>query len=505
MALQHTIPCDNMYDISYKEYVGDSYAHIIANFSCLESRDCNLIWSADFRWEPALSQIAENGAAWNKIYSDVQELSSRWATMTSLVHYTSAMWAGPITLVYPDVVPPHAGNEGTVINWLRINFPASDYTLGQTVFVYLPFYNQDPYFRNSTYNWTTGLALEPVYLDGMAVFMFASRKIGNRYNWVRVPATENADGTAKGVSQRILQSANTHDEFIRGQFPKQTCACWGEFEDWWNCCKKADLPAPYYELVDCAGVEPSCYIPAEAGQYDHYVGHVVRISSTDADFILSKSYPRVTPASEQLCPNLIITEACEATSCPDQCYSLTPIGSADSCTAITTHTTELQHYVGKYVKIEEQGVDFRTCYLVSIAPNCRCSIGVELVLNDFCFKLTDCAGCAAPIYTGSDMYDFVGRAVVIEGSPLKWSVEDVNCPNEPEECSQDKSEVTVLTVYDFCGAPCPCPPAVFIDPPIDIPISSIEASSEVDESESSSSMVVPPPIESSSSAGDIIP
>ena len=469
MPLIDTVPCDNMHVIDDFEYAGDGHGAIVANFRCLESRVCNLIWKADYRYDALSHNVSGWGVDWTSNFSFVQAQSAAWAAYSSLVYFTSAYWSGPICLVYPDPIPAYRATASLIKRWLTQNFEPAYYTLGQTFFVYLPCYDTDPIVHNAAYRWTVGLSLDTTKISRIPVLMFESVRAGDTYVWQQVEKITQFD--EQGITdlraiERLIPDANEHDEYLGTPLPKEKCDCWGRFPGWFNCCAEADLPSPYYKLVNCTDENASCFMDGSRGQYDHYIGRLVRVNGSDDDYILTKVYPTVAPAPSLLCPSNSIAEVCEGTNCPSQCYSLTPINSAaDTCSVIKSHTPGLASYVGKYVKIQEKGVSSSTCYLVAKASNCRCSVGVEIVDDDFCFRLDDCAGCADSLYVGNNMYPYIGKAVVIAGSPLKWLVSDANCPNEPDDCADNKIVVEVQQVFDFCGAPCPCPPAIAIFPP----------------------------------------
>lgn len=90
-----------------------------------------------------------------------------------------------------------------------------------------------------------------------------------------------------------------------------------------------------------------------------------------------------------------------------------------------------------------------------IAPNAIWS-QTEIILSDPCYVLTDCAGIADPIYTGTDLSENLDQVITLadeEGNEIEgcWFVTENLTP------CQDAQEVTIYRCYTDCDSCLPAP------------------------------------------------
>lgn len=417
--------------LSLMNYVGDDYTKIVDNFRCLDARTCNLNSLSD-HYNSTASTVTAHNSQWQMMYTAVSQSSAKWFEFANTTFWTSGFWIGEYKLMYPTshssaYIPTPTAVATWAYNLLAsIGTPiTSEQGIGQHVSVWIPMLNQDPItVHGSTLEWYSGLSVP-------------STEVSVFYTYRYKVVSSNGYNTLQPVAYPL-----------KGPMPTQTCNNrYGQFRGWPTCTGEIPTLTPYYQLQDCAGNNSVKYIDATNKQYDHILDRIVRLKNSGVAYKLTKILPTTTPSnvvSEQ------IDQVCETDICPSQCYSLTPYGRTTG-TAIITHT-DLSKHVGHYVKL----VGDTNCWSVSLAPHCQCSVAVTL-REDFCFELVDCKGNVDSKYSSSDLYAYIDRIIMIEGSPHRWIVKDFNCPNEKAECNSStvaKIKVVVTGVFESCEDPC---------------------------------------------------
>lgn len=451
----------NMYYLSSDEYVGDAYFPIVYNFACLDARVCNLLTQGQ-NYEIAFTAITSLQDLLAAAYTATSAGSGEWDDMSTRVHYSSAFWLPPITLVYDGTFNPGQKVTTTVAQWLNDNYDPDDYQLEQTFFIYVPQLSLDPVVRTETYGWTVGLQLEPTYVANMALYVFIIEQQELGRKWVQKDF--------RTLPQGYHQFDNRHSDWQLEKTFYQHCGCFGTFPGWGeNCHPPGDLPDPYYMLTDPSTSIVHCFIDAKKGQYDRYLGQYVRLSNDPTvQYLLTKTYPRSPLSASQLCSATITDFVGEDCGAPTTCYKLTLQVSAGDCqpTDIITSSPVFANYIGKVVPIIQDNVPFASnLYYVTVASSCKCAVSADIDPDGFCFKLTECSCDADPLYVSNDMYQYLGKAVVINGNPYKWNVEDNNFVGGCEGTT--KLSVSVVNVFDSCNSDCPACAIQYIDPPFD--------------------------------------
>jgi hypothetical protein len=123
------------------EFAGDSLDTINLNFQSLNNALSNITFSADAYWNPFFDQFNDKLADWDGAYTMVQEFSSCWNDAYTTVQTFSAAWLTPLTIVYPHPFNKDATSIGTMLTWVKSNFPVKtgsciNYLNGQKMYIY---------------------------------------------------------------------------------------------------------------------------------------------------------------------------------------------------------------------------------------------------------------------------------------------------------------------------------------------------------------------------------
>lgn len=117
--------CYNILPIDWEECPEASLSTIGVNFSALDAEICNLTFSANNYWNPLYTAVSDNSGDWDAVFNLVSENSACWQSTYLTVMETSGAWLTPISIVYPEVIQKDTYNTGTILEWVKSNFPIS--------------------------------------------------------------------------------------------------------------------------------------------------------------------------------------------------------------------------------------------------------------------------------------------------------------------------------------------------------------------------------------------
>ena len=227
--------------------VGDTLSSINFNFTCLDIKLCNL-QHASIKY----NEVSE-GTDWFSSFTETLAMSSNWESVKKHVHSASAYWDQRVcTIFYPNVFPEGRASLNTIYNWLRSNFPASNYRDGQIFIIYFLEWYKDPALHNPS---------------SKSLSRFGKL---TKENNVYVKKISNASYTLK--NNNWVYTINTH-------FPKscveESCnSCWGEkyYPDHPLCYQE-----PIYYMLSCPGIdepapedEDPCVLLTQSIDYSYY-------------------------------------------------------------------------------------------------------------------------------------------------------------------------------------------------------------------------------------------
>jgi len=217
-------------------------------------------------------------------------------------------------------------------------------------------------------------------------------------------------------------------------------------------CINGECPTPCYKLVDCEGIKDPIYTTKPSlGQYA-IIGQIVKIQGYDTCWI-------VADTEECECAiDVVVTftyNDCETCKNPSK-YKLT---NCDDSGTIVYTSSDLSPFVGQVIRRGE----CPGCWLVEeieyIPSDVVVTVSAAFIDCEECgreyYKLTDCTGYKDPIYTYTDLTQYIGSVIKIKYCPETcWLVETSQTPTNsgiviPETEFEDCEEC-LLTFPCIC-------------------------------------------------------
>ena len=176
-------------------------------------------------------------------------------------------------------------------------------------------------------------------------------------------------------------------------------------------CINGECPTPCYKLVDCEGIKDPIYTTKPSlGQYA-IIGQIVKIQGYDTCWI-------VADTEECECAiDVVVTftyNKCETCKNPSK-YKLT---NCDDSGTIVYTSSDLSPFVGQVIRRGE----CPGCWLVEeieyIPSDVVVTVSAAFIDCEECgreyYKLTDCTGYKDPIYTYTDLTQYIGSVIKIK-------------------------------------------------------------------------------------------
>jgi hypothetical protein len=150
------ISCSNSYLLDERQCLGTSFNYINYNYASL-SAGLVFLEQTGQNWNRIFSIVSTNSANWASTTENVLKYTPDWTTAYNTVSSLSASWTKDFAIYYPKMLEINtwygysdAQKNTIVVNWMNINFPPTNYTSSQKIYLYINLY-RDYNFTYSFY------------------------------------------------------------------------------------------------------------------------------------------------------------------------------------------------------------------------------------------------------------------------------------------------------------------------------------------------------------------